>query len=83
MAGMGIKSGTRLGTVWKTSLYIIFLLSIINMGCSGRTSGEKSAIDTTVDYVTGKTPIEQGKRSSKAIKTISKNREDDIKKLGF
>ena len=58
------------------------ILCLMCPGCSDE-PGEKSAVDETVNYFTGKTQIEQGKRAAREIRSISKERDEDIKELGF
>lgn len=68
--------------VYTVILGAVFLTGVMVVGCS-RKSSEKSAVDITVDYVTGKTPIEQGKKASSKIRGITESRKEDIEDLGF
>lgn len=61
--------------------FIIFSCLILG-GCSnGKT--ETPAVEAAIDYATGKTPVESGRKAALVIKNISKNRDEDIRETEF
>ena len=62
---------------------IVWIAGYSSGGCCSKEEADKdtASVGDVIDYATGKTPIEQGKRMEQDIKSIQREHDEQVKKI--